>query len=354
VKEVNYLNLNLRKLKILEAVVDTYITSGEPVSSNALCDLLDFSISSATIRNELAELTKLGLLDKPHISAGRVPSHFGYRVYVNQIMNDRQRNLLLNKEDAIINAIFSSSICDSKDLIHNILDILAETTGCVAVLITPTKNSSKIKNIQLILEGKRVVLVMLITSFGIIKNKLVRCDYELTPKGLQIFQEILQKSFQDKEISSINEAFKVGIFASLRPEVLTFLSPFINAIFDLTKEAASADLTLVGQTNLFFCPEFEKSDIRQAVEFLNSTEDIIKFFLENQNEDIKVLIGEECGLKEFYDLSVIMSKYEFSPHNSGIIAIIGPTRMDYAKLISSVQRHALAISYLLSQLLNLE
>jgi heat-inducible transcriptional repressor len=310
---------------------------------------LGFSISSATVRNELAELAELGLLEQPHISAGRIPSHLGYRIYVVQMVGQKPKG----KDNNFFHHLPVPPTGDMKDLTAAALKALTELTNCAAVSITPISNSSRIKNIQLVLAGKTAAIVVLITSLGIIKNKLVKCEYEITLELLPVLQEVLQNCFQQMEISEINQEFLNKIMVSIDQNLLYLLHPFINAVVELAAKTSCADITLEGQLNLLLSPEFDQESIKQAIGFLNSTEDVLSFLLKNANEDTKVLIGEETGLSELCDLSIIISKYELPQESEGAIALIGPTRMDYAKMIPSVQNLALAISRFLNEILDI-
>jgi len=338
--------LGTRKSRILESLIDSYIATGEPVSSKAICDMLDFPISSATIRSEMAELTSLGLLEQPHTSAGRIPSHLGYRVYINQIMKQKSD---LNLEQRLGNLLYSVSVYKPEDLLNNILETLAEITQCTIISATD-KNSIKIKNIQLIPAGKRLVLIILLTSFNKVKNKLIKCDYEFPSEVLLRFQEVLQEKFCNLEISKVNKELIKEINISLG-QMSILLAPFVMAISELAKEASDSNLTLIGQNNLLFRPELDKLTLQAMTRFLNSPGKLIDFLFNIKEQGLSVLIGKEIGLQELYDLSIIISSYKFSDDNSGIIALIGPTRMDYSEMIPSVEKLAFLISKILGQIL---
>jgi heat-inducible transcriptional repressor len=219
--------------------------------------------------------------------------------------------------------------------------------------VVPIKGRAEIKNIQLVSTGKYTVIVIMVTSLGIIKNKLVRCEYEFSLKVLSVFQNILQKSFQGREISQVDSKYAEKIINSLDENVALFILPFVKAVVYLAKESASADVTLVGQSNLFFFPELDTKSMRQTVDFLNSTNDILDFLMQYQNEDIRVLIGEESGLHGLYNMSFIISKCKLPPSEEGMIALIGPTRMDYARIIPIVRYLSDTITEIINQILGL-
>jgi heat-inducible transcriptional repressor len=326
--------LGARKIKVLEAIVNSYIITGEPVSSKSLCD--DLRVSSSTVRSDMAELTHLGLLEQPHASSGRVPSHSGYRFYINQLMSQGTYGLSLKNKEELARPIFSCKVNDPENFLKDVIDIIAEITKCVAVSAIPTKNSSVIQAIKLVFVEDRVIMVILVTSLGIVKNKLILCERCLDQETLAIIQRILQDKLKGLEISKVNI-----ILSEILNEDFTEISPvfskFLEVIIDLTDEVVDAGINLTGESNLFFYPDFNLDSISGLINFFNSPNEALSFLERNQDDDINVLVGEENELCEFDRFSVIISKYNFLKQNDGIIAIVGPTRMDYAKIIPTIR-----------------
>ena len=177
-----------RKYKILAQIVENYISTGEPVGSKTICESSDLSFSSATIRNEMAELVSYGYLIQPHVSSGRVPSNRGYRLYINRLMPEKP---LESDEKSIINGALSSASMDPEDLLEAAADILAEITGFTAVMTTPLNQNSKILSIKFVQISRRGGMLVLVTSSGMVKNKLFRREYDLNEEILKMFEKML-------------------------------------------------------------------------------------------------------------------------------------------------------------------
>ncbi|MDR0404853.1 MAG: heat-inducible transcriptional repressor HrcA [Oscillospiraceae bacterium] len=339
------MELGTRKAKVLEAIVNSYIVTGEPVSSKSLCDNL--KVSSSTVRNDMAELTQLGLLEQIHASSGRVPSHAGYRLYIDQLMSQGASRLTIESKEELSRPLFSCKINDPEDLLRGALDVVAEYTKCAAVSAVPSKSCSGVRAIRLIIVGHRSIMVVLVASAGVIRNKIVLCDCCFNQEELVAFQRILQDNLEGLEVrrvpSVLAEAFDEN-FAEVSP----VLCEIVEAVIDLSDEISGAEVDLTGESNLFFYPDFDLDSVSGVIDFLNSPDQVLSFLKENQDDDVSVLVGEESKLCEFGRFSVIISKYDFSRQDTGFIAIVGPTRMDYAKIIPSMKY----LSSLISKFLN--
>ncbi len=339
-----------RKLKILAMIVELYIRAGEPVGSKAIVDHLDFSVSSATIRNEMAELVELGLLEQPHTSAGRIPSQRGYRLYVNKLMNRRS---LSDDEKEFINQMLLSSADDPFRLLEEASQTLAALTHFAAVSTSPAEDNATVRRIEFVQTGRRTAMVVLMTSTGMIKNKLFRCDYDLTPEILKIFFGVLNERFRGVSVAKITPALIQTTAASLG-EMTLLLPSVLTAILEAANEARCADVRLDGQTNLLFLPGFGLEHARRVMEFLKKRSDLAKLLLSHQSASTSVLIGTESKRPELSDSSVIITRYTLPENRFGAIAIIGPTRMDYAKAIASLEYLASSVEKLLGELLDTE
>lgn len=344
------MNLGERKLKILSAVVELFVQTGEPVGSKALCNQLDFSVSSATIRNEMAELSEFGLLEQPHTSAGRIPSHLGYRVYINELMNPDK---VSHEEKELINGVLLSSSDHPDHLLKEASQVLASLTKFAAISTAPRGTSATVKKIQLAQTGRRSAMAILIASCGIIKSQLFRCDYDLTPEILEIFYKVLNEKFCGVQVSAITQAFIQSVAASLG-ELALLMSCVLNAVLGAAEDACSADIRLDGESNLLFVPEFDVNSARSIVEFLNRRRELTDLLFENRTRRTNVLIGSESNRPELADSSVIITHYTVGGKDCGAIAIIGPTRMNYAKTIASLEYLSGAVGKLLSEILDVE
>ena len=343
------MELGERKLKILSAIVETFVKTGEPVGSKALCEALGFSVSSATIRNEMADLVEMGLLEQPHTSAGRVPSHLGYRLYINRLMNRKE---LSDEEQRYIDGTLLGSADDPEKLLEETSEMLAGMTNFAAVTTTPSDDNATVRHIQFVQTGKRTGMLVLMTSTGLVKNKMFRCDYDLTPDILRIFHGILNEKFRNLPLSAITPAFIQTMAASLG-EMTMLMPSVLMATLEAASEASEQELCLQGQTNLLFLPEVDAPAAKRVMEFLNRRTDFVKL-LNSQSENLSVLIGRESGRPELVNSSIVVAKYRIGGKESGAIGIIGPMRMDYAKMIPSLEYLAKSVGTLLSDLLDIE
>ncbi|MCI9274386.1 MAG: heat-inducible transcription repressor HrcA [Clostridiales bacterium] len=343
------MEISERKRKILAAIVEAYVKTGEPIGSKALCEALDYSVSSATIRNEMADLVELGLLEQPHTSAGRIPSHEGYRLYIDQLMHQTP---LTEDEQRFIDGSLSASANDPEHLLEDASQILAEMTRYAAVSTTPSDEEATVRHLQLVQTGRRTAMVVMTTSSGMLKNKIFRCDYDLTPEILRIFHKMLNEKLGGIPVASITPAFIQTMAASLG-EMTMLMPSVLMAVLEASREAMETDVRLEGQYNLLFLPEFGMDNARRLMEFLNQREQLIRL-LEGQTGVTKVLIGPESEYPELYDSSLVVSRYSLGGKNAGAIGIIGPTRMDYAKMIPKLEYLASTVGTLLSEIMDME
>ena len=198
------MELGARKLKILQAVIEAYIQTGEPVGSKALCELLDVSVSSATIRNEMASLSELGLLEQPHTSAGRIPTQFGYRLYINELMKPKP---LSDEEMRYIDGYLSEYADDPDLLLEKAAEMLAEMTKYAAISTTPTNRDATIQRIQLVQTGPHTAMLVLTTSTGTVKSKLFRTNYLLNSDILRMFSNVLNEKMGSVHLLNVTPDF---------------------------------------------------------------------------------------------------------------------------------------------------
>ena len=348
--EVICVQIGERKLKILSCVVELYILTGEPVGSKAISESLDFSVSSATVRNEMAELSELGLLEQPHKSAGRIPSELGYKVYINKLM-DLSKTPISKDEKELINHALAMCCDDPEHLLEEASLILADITNCTSVLTSPKSESVRIRKLDFVKTGRRSAMTVLMTSTGMVKNKLFKSDFDITPEILKVFYTVLNQKFKGKRLIDINRAFiqtaaaEFGDMAMLMPAVL-------ESIYDVASSASKTDIRLEGETNLLFCNEFDNEKTKKILRFLNKRDKIAKLFISNNDKPITVLIGDEISEPDITDLSVIVSRYSVDGQSLGSIGIIAPKRIDYAKSITSLSYITSTVEDMLSKMLD--
>lgn len=342
------MELSNRQQKILAAVVESYIATGEPVGSKVLCDSLDFTVSSATVRNEMSELAEQGLLLQPHTSAGRIPSQKGYRVYVDKLM---KRRPLSAEERRTIDSLLLSNAYDPEKLLEGVSRVLAGLTRFAAVSTTPGGSGAAVRAVQFVQTSRRTAMAVLITSAGTMKTRVFHCDFDITPDILRVFFRTVNEKVAGRGVEEITPAFIQSLAASLG-EMAILMSSALMAVLDAAKEAMEADVCMNGQMNLLFCPEFEGSGARRVMDFLSRQEELTRFIL--QPAGTRVFIGQETKRAELANTSVVTARYAIGGKDAGAIAIIGPTRMNYGRIIVSIEYLADAVGKMLTELLDQE
>ena len=342
------MELSERKQKILGAVVEQYIKTGEPVGSKSLLAALDMSVSSATVRNEMAELSAMGYLEQPHTSAGRIPTNEGYRYYVDNLMVKRQVDESLRRR--IQAGIHGAT--DPEKLLEKAGEVLADLTDCAAVSTTPSGEGAFIKRVEIVPVGTRTAMIVLLTSTGVLKSKVCRCDEDLNASLIESFYNVMKASFIGKPLDGVDAAMMQTLAASLGLDVFALL-PLVTAVSDLAQEACHTEVVLGGQSNLLHYTGYYGSTAYELLEFLRRGEPLSRLLSSaSDGDDVKVRIGSENPYRQLINSSVIVSNYNINGSKCGSIGIIGPTRIDYASLIPSVKYLTDLVGKLLTQTLN--
>ena len=341
------MDISNRKLKILSVIVQKYIENGIPISSKAVCDDLNFPISSATVRNEMSDLYRLGYLIQPHTSSGRVPSNKGYRLYINKFMP--KKSMSPEEKNIIEGALYSHSD-DPENLIEKACQILSKMTNFISIFTTPPSSEAKVRNIQFVKTGKRNAMIVLMTTTGMIKNKLFRCQYDISPDLINIFSNLLNEKFQGKPLRSITPE-SVGMISDSNSSISILLSPIINALIDASLEAQEVSIKMEGQANLFSIPEIDINETICLMNFLSNKNNILNI-ISSMDKNLCIRIGEENDHQELKKLSVIIKKYIIGD-KFGSILLIGPTRMNYPELISKIDNVATSVENILDQILDI-
>ncbi len=338
--------LSERKQKVLAIIVERFIATGEPVGSKAICAEMGNAVSSATIRNEMAELVSYGLLEQPHTSAGRIPSQAGYRYYVDNLMASYE--LGLDEQERI--KIWLQSFSGEPDrLLEKAGTILAELTNCVAVSSSPSDSEAHIRRIELVPLSDHTAMIVLLATSGILKSAVVRSDTEINVDIAEVFYNICQKYFTGRNVADINVTFIQTLVASLGDKVF-IMSPFLCAISDLCEAVKTTDLHLKGQNNILNHQELSE-DAFLLMDFLHRGAPL-ENMLAAQKKPLNVAIGSENTYRELKNSTTIFSKYSVGEKDSGSIGIIGPTRLDYARLIPSIKYLAGIIGNMLTETLD--
>lgn len=339
---------SLRKQQILTAVIESYISTGEPVGSKTLLNESGLGVSSATIRNEMLDLTNKGFLHQPHTSAGRVPTEQGYRYYVDNVM--KVTPVSSAGRDYIDSRLYENA--DSPEsVLQSAVGLVSELTDFAAVAITPSSEDSRIHKISFVQTGSHTAMVVLIASNGVIKTKLFRCEFEITPDILEIFDKALNNIFSGRRLSSINRPF-IQTAAAKLGELTLFMPSVLTAISEACEKARQVSVCRSSLTKLLYTPDVNLPIVRNLIDFLNNERDLSKM-LEKLSVDTTVSIGRENSRIELAFSSVISTGYRIDNSPSGVLAVIGPLRMDYAKVVSVLEAVAECSGRIISELVKI-
>ena len=329
------MQLDERKMKILQAIIRNYLETGEPVGSRTISKYTDLHLSSATIRNEMADLEEMGYILQPYTSAGRIPSDAGYRLYVDMMMAEKEREVqelkevLLEKEDRLDN------------LLKQTAKLLAANTNYATMVSAPSMHRNRLKFIQLSRVEKRQLLAVIVTEGNMIKNTILSVDEVLTDETILKLNILLNTHLNGLFIEEINLALISALKkqAGIHSEIV---SQVIDAIADAMKEDEDLEIYTSGTKNIFRYPEL--ADHRRASELITTfeekkelTELVRETLSEENNTGIQVYIGKESRLEKMQDCSIVTATYELGEGMKGTIGIIGPKRMDYDKVIDNLK-----------------
>lgn len=318
-----------RKLKILHAIIRDYISTGEPVGSRTIAKKYNLGISPATIRNEMADLEEMGLLEQPHTSAGRVPSNKGYRLYVDRIMECER---LSQEEEAIIKHQILKNEYEINTLIHHVSSLLSDLTQLTCVVNTKSVKRNCVISIQLIKVDNNGILCIMVMDSGIIKNKLVKVSYVPNEEVLSNIGKIITNDLKELFIEQIT----LEVIESLK-EKLGGYDDIVEAVLPALYEGLNSktvdELFMEGTTNIFNYPEYNDiENAKKMLSLLHNKTEIPKLI--GNNDGITVRIGDENFVPEANDCAIISANYTLGGKELGTIALIGPKRINYSKVLS--------------------
>jgi heat-inducible transcriptional repressor len=328
------MELDARKRKVLEAIVIDYIATAEPVGSRTIARKYNLGVSSATIRNEMADLEEMGLIEQPHTSAGRVPSDTGYRYYVDCIM---EKKALANEAKELIKDSFRIKIKQLEELIQLSLKILSSMTSYTSLVLAPQHDKSALQLIQLMLVEPGKALIVIITDGGRIENRLVDIPEAITKTDLEIVSQILNQKFRGLQIKDWDKTILNLVRSQLlkQRQVATLALELLDS---LLREERDDKVYLAGALNIFNQPEFKDvSKVKSILELLedeNTLSDILK---DEMEEGIQVKIGGENKCESIKDCSLITATYKINGKTLGTIGLLGPTRMHYDQAMSILE-----------------
>ncbi len=339
--------LDGRKKQILKVVTDDYISSAEPVGSRTIARRYDLGLSPATIRNEMSDLEEGGYLEQPHTSAGRIPSEKGYRYYVDALMSMRQLN---EHEVELIYRELEKHHHEIEVLIHQTSKILTQMTKYPSMVLGPQIQTAIFRHIQLVRLSENTILVLVVTDTGYVENKVIELENGITDMELDRISSLLNQRLRGMNLKDI----KSNIIKDIRSEIV-FQDEFFNeAVKILVKsitDHSQERVFLDGATTILEQPEF--SDIikfKPLMKVLEVEENLYKLLTNNLQRGAKVKIGSENENFGIQDCSIVTAGYEIAGRTVGVIGVLGPTRMEYAKVLPVVEYTAGILSDVLTQI----
>lgn len=329
------MRLDDRKWKIFNAIIKTYLETGEPVGSRTISKYADLNLSSATIRNEMADLEEMGLIIQPHTSAGRIPSDQGYRMYVDYLMEQKDKevkemqNMMIQKQDRM------------ESVLKQVVKVLANNTNYATLISAPQYHRTKLKFIQLSIISETQLLAVVVAEGNIVKNKMLNFEHGLNSEMLLKLNILLNTALNGLAMEEIN----LGLITKLK-EQAGIHSDVVSKVLDTVAETIQMDdemeIYTSGATNIFKYPEL--SDSSRASELISAFEEkkelanlVTESMAQTSDIGIQVYIGNEAPIQNMKDCSVVTATYELGSGIRGTIGIIGPKRMDYEKVVDSLK-----------------
>lgn len=328
-------DLDVRKQTILRVIISNYLETGEPVGSRTISKLSDLNLSSATIRNEMADLEELGYIVQPHTSAGRVPTDKGYRFYVDKVMSekeetDREHGVLLERVDKL------------ESLLMQVAKVLAYNTQYATMVTSPMLRNKQVKFIQLSQVDEEKLVAVIVVGDNIAKNKLIKVSRPLINEEVLKFNILLNTFLQGISVDQINLEL-MQTMKSQAGDYADILESIFEGIVDAVREAEEMKIYTSGTSNILKYQEL--GDVERATALLETFEEhtglneLVDETLKSEDSDhsIQIYIGDEAPVQNMKDCSIITSTYQLPEGAKGTIGIIGPKRMDYKKVVSTLK-----------------
>ena len=335
------MELSERKKKVLRSIVDLYIRTAEPVGSKAVAELPDMNYSSATIRNEMADLTTLGYLEQPHTSAGRIPSPMGYRLYVDELMCDYRLSM---DEAKSINLAIEEKMQRVDKMMEKVAKLVSQATDLPAISAASRQGNATVKRFELLQAGQGSFILVVMLSTDEVFNKLIKLPLNVSDSDLKVLSALLNATmtelFAEEFTAQLMERvmLSAGAAGSLVPVIVEFTT-------DTLRRQATTNMAVAGHVRLLEQPEYRSIDKAQKILTSLDEESLSGLPAVMQNENgTKVLVGPENVAAELKDTSVVMTKFDIGDGMQGMIGVVGPTRMDYAKVTARLSYFAESLS----------
>ena len=327
---MSYDELDSRKMLILKAVIDDYINSKEPVGSRTIAKKYDMGLSSATIRNEMADLEEMGYLSQPHTSAGRIPSDKGYRFYVEHLRSHSKRDELSTK----LETIFDNRTLEIEEIIKQTSQLLSQMTNLTSIVLGPKADEELLAKIQLVPINDSSAVVLIVTSKGYVEHRTFKIPEGCDSSDLQNCVDIMNDRLTGTPLIDVNN--KLGIIAPLIADRVREHEQILKSFFEAFMKITNERIKVYGQNKMFDMPEFTQdlNKLKNMTELL-SKDDIWRNL--TNRDGIAVKIGTENMIQELHNATIVTSQISIKGEDKGTIALIGPTRMDYDAVLDAVE-----------------
>lgn len=335
------MELTERKRKILRCLVDLYIRTAEPVGSKAIAEMPDMKFSSATIRNEMAELTTMGYLEQPHTSAGRIPSPAGYRLYVDELMADYRLSM---DETRSINSAIEEKMQRVDRMVEKVAKLVSQATDLPAISMAARQAEATVKRYDLILAGQGSFILVVMLSTEEVVNKLIKLPLSVTEADLKLLSALLNTAMADIPAGGFTGALMEKVSRSAGPAA-SLVPVIVEFVTETLRHQGNTNVAVAGQLRLLEQPEYRDVDKAQRVLTTLDDETLANLpaIMKNAN-GTQILVGPENVAAELKDTSVVMTKFDIGEGMEAMIGVVGPTRMDYAKITARLSYFAESLS----------
>lgn len=343
------MKLSSRKQQVLMAIIQDYISTAEPVGSRTIARKYKLGVSPATIRNEMADLEEMGLIEQPHTSAGRIPSDLGYRYYVDNLM---QREELTKEEEDLIKKGYETKVKDIGEVIQRTGDMLSQLTNYAAVVMTSQRGKVSFKHIQLVQMNESQAMIIVITEAGTVHHRIIEIPESITSADLETISSVLNRKLQGRTMEAIRLTLIKEIYFELAKQK-QILSKAMESIREGLTMEAEDKIYLGGVFNILNQPEFHNVEKVKTLLSLLEQESLLASLMSDVMEDSKgvlVRIGGEMSNEYMRECSMVMGTYHFGGQPIGSIGVLGPTRMDYARVVAVVEYMTKNLSLVMDRL----
>lgn len=344
------MELDARKMRILQAIIDDYILTASPVGSRTIAKCTDIGLSSATIRNEMSDLEEMGYLEQPHTSAGRVPSDKAYRLYVDSIMRQAR---LTEDEMRYIGEHYSRRLSEVDDVVRQTAYVLSSVTRYTSMVLSPRIRGAKLRYIHLVALGDGKALVLMVTDSGLTRDSLIRLPHGIGQQELDKLSRVLNARLANHRLDDVLGANLMDLAGELA-EQKQFLDSLIHSMHKSVEQNARR-VELSGTTNILSYPEY--SDMDRARNLLSAIEQkdlLFDVLTRAQDVEFTIRIGHENEKESIQDCSVVTATYKIGREPIGSFGVIGPTRMDYAKVLAVMSQIGRSLSDALTNMFDEE